>query len=43
MYLVDGGRWSEVERIIVVVCVVVGDEGCEVGVMMYVKDCDWVK
>ncbi len=40
MYLVDGWRWSEVERIVVVVCVVVSDEGCEMGVMMYVKDCD---
>ncbi len=38
MYLVDGGGWSEVESIVVIVCVVVGDEGCEVVIMMYVKD-----
>ncbi len=41
MYLVDGWRWSEVERIIVVVCVVVGDEGYEMRVVVYVEDCDW--
>jgi hypothetical protein len=40
VYLVDGGGWSEVERIVVIVCGVVSDEGCEVVVMMYVKDCD---
>ncbi len=43
MYLVDGGGWSEVARTVVIVCVVVGDEGCEVVIMMYVKDRDWVK
>jgi hypothetical protein len=36
-------RWSEVEGLIVVVCMVVGDEGCEMGVVMYVKDSDRVK
>jgi hypothetical protein len=43
VYLVDGGGWSEVERIVVIVCVVVSDDDCEVGIMMYVKDRDWVK
>ena len=43
MYLGDGWGWSEVERIIVVICVVVRDEGCEVGVIMYVENGDWVK
>ncbi len=42
MYLVNGWGWSEVKRIIVVVCVVVGDEGCRMGVVMYVKECDRV-
>ncbi len=43
MYLADGWGWSEVERIVVVVCVVIGDEGCEMGVVVYVEDCDWVR
>ena len=42
MYLIDGWRWSEVEKIIVVVCVVVGDEGCRMGVVVYDEDYDWV-
>ncbi len=42
IWLMEGGR-SEVERIVVIVCVVVGDEGCELVIMVYVKDSDWVK
>jgi hypothetical protein len=33
----------EGERVIVLVSMVVGDEGCEVGVVVYVKDRDRVK
>ena len=40
MYLVDRRRWSEVEGVIVVVCMAVGDEGCEVVVVVYVEDGD---
>ena len=43
MDLVDRRGWPEVEGFIVVVCMVVGDEGWEVGVVMYVKDRDRVK
>ena len=43
MYLVDRMRWSEVEGVIVVVCMVVGDEGCEVAVMVYVEDGDRIE
>ena len=37
-------RWgrAHVEGVIVVVCLVVGDEGCEVVVVVYVEDCDRV-
>ncbi len=43
MYHVYRGRWSEIEGVEVVVGMVVGDEGCEVGIIVYVKDCDWVE
>ena len=43
MYPVDRGGWSEVEGVIVVVCMVIGDEGCEVVVVVYVEDGDRVK
>ena len=43
MYHADRMGWSEVERVIIVVCMVVGDECCEVGAVMYVKDSDRVK
>ena len=43
MDLVDRRGWPEVEGVIVVVCMVVGDEGCEVSVVMYVKHRDRVK
>ncbi len=42
MYHVDRGGWSNVEGVIVVICVVDGDEGCEVGIVVHVKDGDWV-
>ena len=42
MYLVSRGGWSEVEKVVVVVCMAVGDEGCEVGIVMHVKDRDRV-
>ena len=37
MYHVDSWGWSDVKRVVVVVCVVVRDKGCEVGVVVYVK------
>ena len=43
MYLVECRGWSEVERVIVVVCIVIGDEGCEVAIVVYVEDGDPVK
>ena len=43
MYPGDCRGWSEVERVILVVCIVVGDEGCEVVIVVYVKDDDRVK
>ena len=43
MYPVYRRGWSKVERVIVVVCIVVGDESCEVGIMVYVKDGDRVE
>ncbi len=42
-YLVNRKGWSEVEGVVMVVCMVVGDEGCKVGIVVYVKDCDRVK
>jgi hypothetical protein len=35
--------WLEVKGIVVVVCVIVRDEGCEVGVLVYVEDGDRFK
>ena len=37
VYHVDGWGWSEVKGIIVVGRMVVGNEGCEMGIAMYVK------
>ena len=42
MYLVSRGGWSEVEGVVEVVCMYVNDEGCEVGIVVYDKDRDWV-
>jgi hypothetical protein len=41
--LIDRRGWTEVDGVIVVVCMVVGDEVCEVGVVVYVNDRDKVK
>ena len=41
--LMIAGGMPEVEGVIVVVCMVVDDEGCEVDVVVYVKDRDRVK
>ena len=43
MYPVDGRGWLEVEGIVVVVYVIVRDEGCEVGILVYVEYGDRVK
>ena len=43
MYLVDGRRWLEVEGIVVVVCVIVRDEGCKMRILVYVEYGDRVK
>jgi len=43
VYLIDRRGWSQVERVIVVVCMVIGDEGCKVVIVVYVKDGDRVK
>jgi len=40
---VDRRGWSEVERVVVVVSMVFGNECCEVGVVVCVKDSDWVR
>ena len=37
MYHGDGRGWLQVEGVVVVVCVVVGNEGCEVGILVYVE------
>jgi hypothetical protein len=34
---VDSRGWSEVKGVEVIVCVVVRDKGCKVGVMVYVE------
>ena len=43
MYSVDRRGWSQVKGVVVVVCVVVCDEGYKVGVVVYIKDSDRVK
>ncbi len=42
MYLVNRSGWSEVEGVIVVVCMAIGDEGCEVVIVVYIEDGDRV-
>ncbi len=37
MYHVNSRGWSEIKGVEVVVCVVVRDKGCEVGVVVYVE------
>jgi hypothetical protein len=43
VYLVNSRKWSEIKGVEVVVCVVVGDKGCGVGVVVYVEYSDRVK
>ena len=43
MYSVDRRGWSQVEGVVVIVCVVVCDEGCKVGIVVNIKDSDRVK
>ena len=38
MYHVDRRCWSEVQGVIVVVCMAIGDEGCELVIVVYVED-----
>ena len=40
MYLVDRRGRPEVAGVIVVFCMIVGDEGCDVGIVVYVIDRD---
>jgi len=37
VYHGDGRGWLEAEGVVVVVCVVVGNEGCGVGILVYVE------
>ena len=43
MYHVYGRGWLDVEGFVVVVCVVVRDKGCEVGISVYVEYADRVE
>ena len=43
MYNVDSRRWSEIEEVEIVVCLVVRDKSCEVRVVVYVEYSDRVK
>ena len=43
VYPGDRKGWTEVAGVIVVVCMVIGDEGCEVVLVVYVEDGDRVK
>jgi len=43
VYSVDRRGWSQVEGVVVVVCVVVCDESGEVGILVYVEYGDWVE
>jgi hypothetical protein len=43
VYVVDGRGRLEVKGVVVIVQLVVCDEGCEVGVVVYVEDGDWVE
>ena len=40
VYHVDSRGWSEVKGVEEVVCVVVRDKGCKVGVLVYVEYVD---
>ena len=43
MYHVNSRGWSEIKGIEVVVCVVIRDKDCEVGVVVYVEYSDRIK
>ena len=43
MYHVDSRGWSEIKGVEVLVCAVVRDEGCKVGVVVYVEYGDRMK
>ena len=43
MFLVDRRGWSEVEGVVVAVYMIVGDEGCEVVIVVIVEDDNMVK
>ncbi len=43
MYSVDRRGWFQVEGVTVVVYMIVSNEGCRMGVVVYVKDGDRVK
>jgi len=43
VYHVDRGEWAEVEGVIIGLCMVIGDEGCEMVIAVYVEDGDRVQ
>ncbi len=43
MYHFDGRGWLEVEGVVVIVCVIVRDEGCKMDFFVYVEYGDRVK
>ncbi len=43
MYHVYDPGWLEVEGVVAIVCVVVRDKGCEVGILVYVEYSDRVE
>ena len=43
MHHVNSRRWLDIKGVVVVVCGVVRDKGCEMGVVVCVEYGDWVK
>ena len=43
MYPIDRRGWSQVEGVIVVECMFFCDQGCKVGIVVYIKDGDRFK
>ncbi len=43
MYHGDDRGWLEIKGVVVVVCMVVRNEGCEVGILLYVEYGDRVE
>ena len=43
VYYVGCGRWSEFDGVVKIVCMDVGDKGCEVVIVVYVEDGDRVE